>query len=224
MKLAYERKADRIWITNVGDLKANEIPINHFLDLAYDTDNWGYDSTEKWLSLWAAREFGSEVAADVASIVDRYGKYAGWRKYEVLDPSTYSVLNYNEADAVLAQWAQLGKEAQAVYDKLDEATKVAFYELVLQPVLGGGVVNQIHINTAKNQVYSKQKRDAANDQASLVLDLFKQDHTLTKRYHDLLGGKWNHILDREDLRKYGEMYMLIVYRTTSWLRILVRPI
>ena len=196
LKLAKVRGADRIWVTNVGDLKANEIPINHFMDLAYNTNDWSYDSAEKWLELWATREFGASVAADVASIMNRYGKYVGWRKYEVLDPSTYSVLNYNEADAVLAQWLQLGKEAQAVYDKLDTATQVAFYELVLQPVLGGGVVNQIHINAAKNKVYSHQRRDAANRQASLVLDLFKQDHALTKRYHDILDGKWNHILDQ----------------------------
>src|SRR5688572_655419 len=98
MKLAYERKADRIWIVNVGDLKPQEIPINHFLDLAYDTPKWGYDSVPLWLKLWAAREFGSTHAEQISSVVDRYGMYAARRKYELVDPSTYSVLNYNEAD------------------------------------------------------------------------------------------------------------------------------
>lgn len=200
MKLAYERKADRIWVVNVGDLKAVEIPIQHFFDLAYDTPKWGYNSVPEWLKLWATREFGPEHADAISSVVDRYGKYAGRRKYELLDQSTYSVLNYNEADAVLAQWTTLGKDAQAIYDKLSEETKASFYQLVLQPVLGGGTVTAIHIGVAKNALYGRQKRNAANKQAQAVLDLFRQDATLTKRYHDLLGGKWSHILDREYLR------------------------
>jgi hypothetical protein len=50
MQLAYARQADRIWILNVGDLKPLEIPINHFLDLAYDTPSWGYGSATTWLT------------------------------------------------------------------------------------------------------------------------------------------------------------------------------
>lgn len=199
MKLAHERSADRIWIVNVGDLKAEEIPINHFLDLAYDTPKWGYNSVPEWLTLWATREFGAAYAKDIASVVGRYGLYAGRRKYELLDPGTYSVLNYNEADAVLDQWMKIGKEAQAIYDKLDEATKVAYYQLVLQPVLGGGVVTAIHINTGKNTIYGLQKRTATNTKAQEVLSLFKEDAVLTKRYHDLLNGKWKHILDQPHL-------------------------
>lgn len=182
---------------NVGDLKPLEIPINHFFDLAYDVELWGYDSVPKWLKLWAAREFGSEFADDISSIVDRYGTYAARRKYELLNPSTYSVINYNEADAVLAQWAALGKDAQEIYDKLDPDTQPAFYQLVLQPVLGGGVVTQVHVTAARNLIYAQQKRNAANDVAANALDLFKEDHVLTQRYHDLLDGKWNHMLDRK---------------------------
>jgi hypothetical protein len=185
MQLAYARQADRIWIVNVGDLKPLEIPINHFMDMAYNTPQWGYDSVPTWLSLWATREFGSSVADSISSVVDRYGMYAARRKYELIDPTIYSVINYNEADAVLAQWSTLATDAQAIY------------EMVLQPVLGGQVVNQIYIEAAKNLHNSVQKRNSANTIAQSVLDLFKQDHVLTQRYHDLLGGKWNHMLDRK---------------------------
>lgn len=196
MQLAYARQADRIWILNVGDLKPLEIPINHFLDLAYDTPKWGYDSAPTWLNLWATREFGAEHASAISSILDRYGMYAARRKYELLDASFYSVLNYNEADAVLNQWQTLADDAQSVYDALGHAWKAAFYEMILQPVLGGQVVQQIYIGAAKNAVYTLQKRNSANDEAAGVLSAFKQDAKLTKRYHELLDGKWNHMLDR----------------------------
>ncbi|KAH8596621.1 glycoside hydrolase family 115 protein [Bisporella sp. PMI_857] len=199
LQLAYARQADRIWVVNVGDLKPLEIPINHYMDLAYDTPKWGYDSVPKWLKAWANREFGPENADGISSVVDRYGTYAARRKYELLDPSTYSVINYNEAEVILAQWDSLAKDAQAIYDKLDKASQPAFYEMILQPVLGGGVVTKIHIETAKNTQFVAQKRNSANDVATGVIALFKEDHELTQRYHDLLDGKWNHILDQTHL-------------------------
>jgi hypothetical protein len=197
MQLAYAREATCIWILNVGDLKPLEIPINHFMDLAYDTPLWGYDSVPTWLNLWATREFGAQQSDAITSVVDRYGMYANRRKFELLDPTVYSVLDYNEADAILAQWAQLASDAQAIYNALDEAYQPAFYEMVLQPVLGGQVIQQIYIGAAKNEQYVEQKRNSANTVATEVLNAFTSDHTLTQRYHDLLGGKWNHILDRE---------------------------
>lgn len=196
MQLAAAREANRIWILNVGDLKPLEIPINHFLDLAYDTSMWGYDSAPTWLQHWATREFGADKASAIASVLDRYGMYAARRKYELIDPSFYSVINYNEADALLAQWKQLATDAQAVYDSLETEYQAAYYEMILQPVLGGQAVQHIYIGAAKNALYVEQKRSSANDMAMDVLDWFKEDHTLTQRYHDLLGGKWNHMLDR----------------------------
>jgi hypothetical protein len=197
MQLAYAREATRIWILNVGDLKPLEIPINHFMDLAYDAPLWGYDSVGTWLNLWATREFGAQHSAAITSVVDRYGMYANRRKFELVDPTVYSVLDYNEADAILAQWAQLASDAQAIYNALDGAYQPAFYEMVLQPVLGGQVIQQIYIGAAKNEQYTEQKRNSANTVATAVLNAFTLDHTLTQRYHDLLGGKWNHILDRK---------------------------
>src|SRR4051794_19157581 len=137
MQLSYARKADRVWILNVGDLKPLEIPMSHFLDMAYNTPQWGYDSVPTWLKLWATRDFGPKLADKIASVVDRYGMYAARRKYELMDQTIYSINNYNEADAVLTQWATLASDAQAIYNQLDAASKVPFYEMVLQPVLGG---------------------------------------------------------------------------------------
>jgi len=219
MKLAYARQADRIWILNVGDLKPLEIPINHFFDLAYDIEAWGYDSVPTWLTLWATREFGSAFASNISSIVDRYGMYAARRKYELIDPTIYSVINYNEADALLAQWSTLATDAQAVYDQLEEAWQASFYELILQPVLGGQVVNQIYILAAKNVLYTEQKRNAANTVALQALTQFQEDHTLTQRYHDLLGGKWNHILDRKSLARLYDLHTDMC-RNSSRIRLL----
>jgi len=169
------------------------------MDLAYDTPKWGYSTVPEWLSHWATREFGPQYAENISSIVDRYGMYAARRKYELLDPTVYSVNNYNEADAVLAQWSTLANDAQAIYDKLDSATQIPFFEMVLHPILAGQIVTEIYVGAAKNIHYVEQKRNSANTVAQSVLSLFNQDHALTQRYHDLLNGKWNHMLDQTHL-------------------------
>jgi hypothetical protein len=104
MHLAYERQARQIWVVNVGDLKPLEIPISHFFDLAYDINRWDKDSTPEWLTLWASREFGSEVAAQTGALMNTYSLLAGRRKFELVDPTTYSLINYDEANKVLAEW------------------------------------------------------------------------------------------------------------------------
>ena len=197
MLLAKSRGADRIWVVNVGDLKPLEVPLSHFLDLAYDTGRWDVDSADEWLEAWAAREFGAEHAADVANVMTRYGTYAARRKYELLEPRIYSVLNYNEAEAVLAQWEELRVDAEAVHAALDEAARPAFFQTVLHPVKAGEIMHKINIGAAKNGLYANQKRNAANDMFFSGIDLLNADADLTNDWDTLLDGKWAHMLDRE---------------------------
>ncbi|KAJ3546972.1 hypothetical protein NM208_g1746 [Fusarium decemcellulare] len=199
MLLAYERNARRIWVVNVGDLKPKEIPISHFLDLAYDAEHWGVDGTTKWTHAWAEREFGAELADDITSIMTRYGMYAARRKFELIEPHVYSVINYLEAEAVLEQWAGLKEDAQAVYDALDAESQPAFFEMILHPVLGGEIVHKIQINGARNQLYAGQKRNAANDVIWKSVQLMYDDSNLTQRWNELLDGKWVHMLDQTHL-------------------------
>ncbi|KAK1775538.1 hypothetical protein QBC45DRAFT_445140 [Copromyces sp. CBS 386.78] len=199
MHMTYARGADRIWIVNVGDMKAHEIPINHWFDLGYDMKRWGVDSTEEWAKTWAAREFGSKYADEIGDIMIKYAMYASRRKFELVEPQTYSVINYNEADAVLQQWAELRAHAQAVYDKLDEAYKPAFFEMMLHPAIGGEVVHRIYAGGAKNLLYSGQKRNSANEVINQVLAASDEDWQLQERWDALLGGKWRHFMDQTHL-------------------------
>jgi hypothetical protein len=198
MHLAYARQADRIWVVNVGDLKPLELPISHFLDLGYDAEHWNIDSTTSWLQTWATREFGNtELSPQIAELVVRYGMYAARRKYELIVPQTYSVINYNEADAVAEQWKQLAQDAQAISDKLDDVAKDAFFQVVLQPALAGHIINEIYITAAKNSFYAGQKRNSANDLVAKNLQLLAEDANLTARWDAMLDGKWKHMLDRK---------------------------
>ena len=196
MQMAWSRGADRIWVVNVGDLKPVEIPINHFFDMAYDADMWGVDKTDDWARAWAAREFGPSVAVEIADVMTKFGMYSNRRKFELVEPNVYSVLHYNEADAVLEQWARLAEQAQGVYGKLESNAQPAFFQLVLHPILGGQILHKIYVGAAKNALYAGQKRNSANDMIDTVLRYSNDDVNLTVRWNQMLDGKWNHMMDR----------------------------
>lgn len=197
MHLAYSRGADRIWIVNVGDLKPLEIPISHWFDMAYDAKKWNVDSTGEWTEAWAAREFGKDLSANISDAVSKFSMYASRRKFEMVEPQTYSVLNYNEADATLEQWATLAEAAQAIYSGLDKAAQPAFFQMVLHPILAGEIIHKVYIGAAKNLLYAGQKRNSANDMINYVLAASEADVNLTLRWNDMLDGKWNHMMDRK---------------------------
>ncbi|KAI5814884.1 hypothetical protein BZA77DRAFT_266692 [Pyronema omphalodes] len=221
LHLTYERNARNIWVVNVGDLKPLELPIDYYLNLAYDYDTWGgIDKVIEYEKVWAAREFGEDVAKEVADIVEIYGFYAARRRYELVDPKTYSIINYNEAEIVLKQWQNLTLRAEAVYAKLHAERKPAFFEMVLHPIKAAYIIYDIHVSSAKNNLYAYQRRSSANALAEHVLERFQDDHDLTQEYN-MLGGKWSHMMDQTHLGyNYWQQPMRNTLPPLAWTQLL----
>jgi len=197
LTLAKEYGADRIWIVNVGHFKGLEFPIEFFCHLAWDTKRWTNQNLNEYTRLWAAREFGPTHAEAIADIISKYGKYNGRRKPELLEPTTYSLTSYQEADTVVADFKAITAQAEEISAKLPEDKRDAFYELVLFPTKACSQVNELYVAVGKNALYAKQGRAAANDMADEVERLFKADADLMAYYnHTFAGGKWNHFMDQ----------------------------
>ncbi len=107
MSLAKQYGADRIWIVNVGHFKGYELPMEYFMNLAWNTDKWTNSNINEFTRLWAAREFGSTYANEIADIISKYTKFNGRRKPESLSPQTYSLVNYNEAENVVSEFNKI---------------------------------------------------------------------------------------------------------------------
>jgi hypothetical protein len=197
MNLAWQYGADRIWIVNVGDLKPMEFPTEFFLHLAWNPARCPKERLAEYTRQWADREFGSAHALEIANLVSRYGKYAGRRKPELLDPSTFSPTAYNEADRVVADYHDLVSKAEAVSKQLPENTRDAFFELVLHPAKAASIVTELYVTAGRNRLYAAQGRPETNVLAAKVRELFQADADLTKYYNQTLaGGKWNHMMDQ----------------------------
>jgi GH35 family endo-1,4-beta-xylanase/lysophospholipase L1-like esterase len=197
MNLAWRYGADRIWIVNVGDLKPMEFPIDFFMSMAWAPGRFTADNLGKWSERWAAQQFGPEHAAEVADVIARYTKFNGRRKPELIDPSTFSLVNYDEADRVIAEWKAAVAKAEELQKTLPAEAQDAYFQLVLYPTKACAIVTELYVAAGRNRLYASQGRASANDWADRVRALFKEDAELAHAYnHSLAGGKWDHMMDQ----------------------------
>jgi hypothetical protein len=186
-----------VWIVNVGHFKSYAFPMEFFLHLAWDTDRWTYDSLHHYTELWAGREFGNEVAAETAAVVAAVSRYNGRRKPELLAPDIYSLVHFGEAERVVADWRARVAEARAIRERLPEARRDAFDQLVLIPALAAAQVNELYVAAGRNILYAEQGRAATNAMADRVEELFAADQALRSHFdRNVGGGRWRHFMDQ----------------------------
>ncbi|HLP25192.1 MAG TPA: glycosyl hydrolase 115 family protein, partial [Acidobacteriota bacterium] len=199
MHLAHAYGADRIWIVNVGDLKPMEFPIEFFLNYAWRPEAITYEQLDVWSHAWAARQFGEARAAEIAALINGYTKLNHRRKPELLTPETFSIVNYREAERVVAEWRELELRAREVEKVLPAEAHAAFNQLVLHPIEACRVVNDLYVTVGRNRLYAVQGRASTNTLAQQARELFAADAALTARWDAMLDGKWRHMMDQTHL-------------------------
>jgi hypothetical protein len=197
MSLAARYGADRVWIVNVGHLKGYELPTEFFLNMAWNPQRWNGDNLAGFTPQWAARQFGAEKAAEIATVLDRYAKFNGRRKPELLSPGTYSLVNYGEAETVVADYAAVARQAKAIGRVLPPADRDAYTELVEFPAVAGALVNEVYLSAGRNALFARQGRASANEAAAQTRLRFRDFVDLMGYYNrTLAGGRWDHFMDQ----------------------------
>ena len=122
------------------------------------------------------------------------------RKPELLEPATYSLVDYREAETVVADYNAITRKATEIYKKLPAEKRDAFYQLVLFPTKASALVNELYLAVAKNNLYAQQQRSSTNDMAAETQALFSADTTLMGYFNNTFaGGKWSHFMDQTHL-------------------------
>src|SRR5690606_5460972 len=180
-----------------GDIKPMELPISFFLDFAWDPNGIRASDLPNYYLKWSKQQFGDTFAQEIADILALYTKYNARRTPEMLKPDTYSFTNYSEADRIVEDYRKLAADARSVYQRLPDAQKAAFYQLVLSPVELCSNLNEMYVAAGKNARYATQGRASANYYADKVKELFDRDAALAREFHEkLLDGKWNHMMSQ----------------------------
>lgn len=196
MHLAYQHDANRIWITNVGDLKPMEFPTEFFLHMAWNPERWPKERLQEFGRLWAEREFGEQYADRIETLITGYTRHNGRRKPELMSPETYSILHYEEAERVLAELQKLTEDAEQLYAEIPQEKRDAFFQLVMHPVLATANITRLNIAVAKNRLFANQGRNTAEQYRQQSKEFFQQDKKLKERYHSINNGKWRHFMDQ----------------------------
>lgn len=117
-------------------------------------------------------------------------------KSELINSTTFSLYNYDEADNVIQAWTNLTARAKAVHDSLDASKQTGFYELVYAPVALNSNLNQLYVAAGKSNLYATQFKTSANIYAQKAMDHFATDANLTSTFEALEDGKWPYMLSQ----------------------------
>ncbi|KXJ93376.1 hypothetical protein Micbo1qcDRAFT_146391 [Microdochium bolleyi] len=199
---AYERGADRVWVTNVGDIKPVELPFSLIMEMSWNMDSLSFETLPDYLAAFAVREFDVEDPAEIASIMMRHSHLIGRRKYESTVATTYSVIHYFESERVLREWKELSDRVQAVAKTLPESRRAAFWHHVEWPIEAGYAYHETVLNVGINQHIGWERRNTANAVAQKALDAFELDYDLLEKYDTMLDGKWAGMLSQPHFDPY----------------------
>lgn len=197
MSLCYEHGVSELWILNVGDIKPMEYPIQFFLDMAWNPEQYDATNIHDHTVKFCRTQFGERYAEPIADLIRRYTKFNSRRTPEMLDEKTYSLENYNEWANVAQEYHELEVDALRMAYLLPSQYMDAFDQLVLFPIVACANLNEMYYSVARNKQLAQQGSVEANAWADRVKVLFERDSLLSQHYNlEIAGGKWNHMMDQ----------------------------
>ncbi|MER5179651.1 glycosyl hydrolase 115 family protein [Streptomyces sp. NPDC002896] len=221
-----------LWVTNVGDLKGNELPTQFFLDYAWNPSRWGQEDIPEWERRYARQNFGEAQTSAIAEVLATYAQLQSRRKPESLnrritlnpakDPAKdssaivfddkatpFSVTGHRELERVTDEWRKLAKAADRIARHLPEADQDAWFELVGYEVQATANVYALREAQFTNLHYARQGRAATNDLAAAAEARLAEDFALADRFNSqVAGGKWKGFQTQPhigygDVERYG---------------------
>ena len=200
MDIAYRSGIDRVWITNVGDIKPAEFVTQFFMDMAWNPDRFNQDNLMEYTEEFC-RSFAGDNAKEVARLLNLYNKYAARVTAEMLDDKTY--------DLVSGEWKQVRDEFMALeaealrYSPASSATPptggqggwASYYQIILYPIQALANLYDMYYSLAMNRHLAKMGDTEANEYADRVERCFERDSLLTYCYNKVMSdGKWDGIM------------------------------
>ena len=196
MNLTYAYGVDKMWIVNVGDLKPMEYPIQFFLDMAWNPEQFNPQNLTQHSIDFCRSIFGDQYAEEAARLLRTYAKWNRRVTPEKLDSKTYSVANYDEWARVAADYKQLALDAQALSKQLPQNLQDVWFELLGYPIVAMSNLYDMYYAHAMNQRLAKKNDPMANAWGARVKACYNRDSLLTIQYHQVANGKWNHMMDQ----------------------------
>ncbi len=186
---AYQYKADRLWVMNVGDIKPAEMELQFAMDLAYDVNRWKPENADQYAEYWAGETFGKSFAKEISQIKAQY-----YRLAQAAKPEHMLAVSFTDAEATqrLKDYEAVYLQAKQLENKVPARLKDAYFELILYPVQGSYLMNQKILFAKKSLELAARNDKGAFEFAKKAEDAFAEIKMITKKYNqEIAGGKWN---------------------------------
>ena len=203
MDLAWQRGARNVWIVNVGDIKPMEYPLSFFMDMAWSPQAFTPEALAEYPAQWAGRQFGEGLAAEIGELLTGYSKLAARRKPELVNEHTYELGEIRPDVLVRGEWTRIVEDWRALVARLDAVrpciaaeAQPAFFQLVEFPILAVSNLYEMHYATAWNQRLAGRFDPRGNVFLDMAERAYARDGELTRQYHTINGGKWDHMMSQ----------------------------
>ena len=207
MHKAYQTNAKNVWIVNVGDIKANEIGMNFFLEMAWNPETYSPENLDQCYTHFAEKQFGKENSIEIGNILKQYfqlgfsrkPEHMGWNgvypNTSIQDPDLSLFGNGDEVQQRIDAYDKLEKQTESLYEKMPDRLKDAFYQLIGYKVIGASNMNKKILYAYKSRVYALQGRNSSNVFASNAEKAFEKIKEATETYNNKIsGGKWKNMM------------------------------
>ena len=210
LRKAYDSTADRVWLLNAGDIKSCEFAVDFFLAMAYDIDSFDFRRAATYRAEWMSGLLGREYFDEFQKIADtfyhlafvRKPEFMGWGYQWATDKygkerntdTDFSFANYREGDRRLKAYTQIAGQVSTLMDRMPEANKACFYQVLYYPVKACELLNRMVLSGQQNRLYSTQQRAATESLAVESRMCHDSLRVITAGYNALLGGKWDHVM------------------------------
>ena len=195
---AYEYGIRKIWICNVGDLRPVELPLNYFMDLAFDFDYWQQpDKTGEYLDKWVKTQFAElddETCVKIGKLMNDYINLNGRRRPEATHPDTFDVPS-NEAFEELRCADKIIGDAEALKKIIPGELYDKFYGLVYFPASGSANLRRMMVLTGLYNIVTPNGYAVSNYLAGEISRTIERDMELVRFYNeDMSDGKWKYMM------------------------------
>ncbi len=194
---AYENGIDRIWIFNVGDLKGAEVQMEYGLSLAWDIRKEA--DIRDHIAKRAERDYlvSRELAEQFAKNELEFQRLPFARKPEHFVRDLFGLKEYGDEGArYLERYERVLEYAESFGSNLEETRKNAYFELHLYRIRSCR-------NTAVQYIMMDEQKQHLQDGYKYAAEeyIYRSDQAFyrimedTRYYHEMLGKKWNHMMD-----------------------------
>lgn len=207
MSMAYDYGIRDVWIVNVGDLKPQELPLNYFMDLAYDFDTYGTsapNTTHAYIQNWVNEQFPfakeSGLTDDLTAVLEGYTRINGMRRPEAMNQNVYPADRGNEAALMLQRADDVITLANSIDREIPADAYDAFWQLVYFPAVASMNVQRMSLLATLSVQAAKEHSKLANSYAAEVNEAIAFDKELVDYYNNnLSNGKWKGMMSSKHI-------------------------